>query len=84
MNFEVIVRQIDNGVLISEKTIHELEVTKPANIIDIGFRHSEQIDIISSIQDSYIPLQCKLLLESTLIEEILSSSLLLENVLFNK
>lgn len=65
MNFEVIVRQIDNGVLISEKTIHELEVTKPANIIDIGFRHSEQIDIISSIQDSYIPLQCKLLLEST-------------------
>jgi hypothetical protein len=65
MNFEVIVRQIDNGVLISEKTIHELEITKPESIIDIGFRHSEQIDIISSIQDSYIPLQCKLLLEST-------------------
>ena len=41
MNFEVIVRQIYNGVLISEKTIHELEITKPESIIDIGFRHSE-------------------------------------------
>jgi hypothetical protein len=63
VNFEVIVRQVDNGTLISEKVIHELEVTKPENIIDIGFRHSDQIDIISSIQDSYIPMQCKLLLE---------------------
>jgi len=29
--------------------------------MEIGFRHSEQVSIISIIQDSYIPLQCKLL-----------------------
>jgi len=39
MHFEVIVRQVENGTLISEKIIHELEIKRPENIIDIGFRH---------------------------------------------
>ena len=61
MNFEIIVRQVEKGKVIKESLIKEIQVSEPKSIMDIGFRHSEQISIISSIQDSYIPLQCKLL-----------------------
>jgi hypothetical protein len=61
MNFEIIVRQVEKGKVIKEFLIKEIQVSEPKSIMDIGFRHSEQVGIISSIQDSYIPLQCKLL-----------------------
>lgn len=61
MRFEIIVRQIDNETIVNEKIIKKVEIKKPETILDIGFRHVEQIEIISNIQDSYIPNQCKLL-----------------------
>jgi hypothetical protein len=64
MHLEIIVRQIENNNIVNERLIKEIEIKKPESIIDIGFRHSEQIEIIGNIQDSYIPLQCKLLLNN--------------------
>lgn len=61
MNFEIIVRQVEKGKVIKESLIKEIQVNEPKSIIDIGFRHSEQVRIISGIQENYIPLQCKLL-----------------------
>ena len=62
MNFEIIVRQVENGVIINESLIKEIKVSKPKNIQEVGFRHEEQVRIIQNIQDAYLPLQCKLLL----------------------
>lgn len=64
MNYEIIVRQVEEGKTISEKVIKEIKVNKPESIINVGFRHCEQVDIIGNIQDSYISLQCKLLLDN--------------------
>lgn len=64
MHYEIIARQIENGKIVSEKLIKKVEVKKPESIIDIGFRHCEQVEIIGGIQDAYIPLQCKLLFDN--------------------
>lgn len=64
MHFEIVVREIEDNNIIKEKVIKKIEVKKPGSIIDIGFRHCEQIEIIGNIQDSYIPLQCKLLFDN--------------------
>ena len=63
MNFEIIVRQVENGVIINESLIKEIKVNKPKNIQEVGFRHEEQVRIIQNIQDAYLPLQCKLLFD---------------------
>ena len=63
MNFEIIVRQVENGVIINESLIKEIKVSKPRNIQEVGFRHEEQVRIIQNIQDAYLPLQCKLLFD---------------------
>jgi hypothetical protein len=47
MNFEIIVRQIDNGIIINESLIKEITVAKPKNIQEVGFRHEEQVRIIA-------------------------------------
>ncbi len=46
MHFEIIVRHVDGGNIISEKLIKEIEIKKPESIIDIGFRHAEQVKIM--------------------------------------
>ena len=51
MNLEIVVRKVENGKVITEKKIKEVEVKKAATILDLGFRHKEQIDIIGSIQE---------------------------------
>jgi hypothetical protein len=53
MNFEIVVRQVEKGKVIKESLIKEIQVSEPKSIMDIGFRHSEQVSIISSIQDSF-------------------------------
>ena len=53
MNFEIIVRQVENGVIINESLIIEIKVNKPKNIQEVGFRHEEQVRIIQNIQDAY-------------------------------
>ena len=63
MNFEIVVRQVENGVIINESLIKEIKVNKPKNIQEVGFRHEEQVRIIQNIQDAYLPLQCKLLFD---------------------
>lgn len=63
MNLEIVVRKVENGKVITEKIIKEVEVKKAATILDLGFRHKEQIDIIGSIQEEYIPLQANKLSE---------------------
>ena len=63
MHYEIIVRQIDGSKIVNEKLIKEIEIKKPTNIIELGFRHCEQVDIISNIQDSYIRIQCQLLFD---------------------
>ena len=63
MNFEIIVRQVESGVIINESLIKEIKVNKPKNIQEVGFRHEEQVRIIQNIQDAYLPLQCKLLFD---------------------
>ena len=70
MHFEIIVRQLEDGEILGESLIKEIEVKKPKNIMDVGFRHSEQISIIDEIQNKYIPLQCKLLLSQVLTKKI--------------
>ena len=65
MQFEIIVRQLEDGEILGESLIKEIEVKKPKNIMEVGFRHSEQISIIDEIQNNYIPLQCKLLLSES-------------------
>ena len=38
MNFEIVVRQVENGVIINESLIKEIKVNKPKNIQEVGFR----------------------------------------------
>ena len=47
----------EQGKVASKVVVIEKEISKPEEIIDIGFRHSEQIDILKSIQDEYISQQ---------------------------
>ena len=63
MNFEIIVRQVENGVIINESLIKEIKINKPKSIQEVGFRHEAQVRIIQNIQDAYLPLQCKLLFD---------------------
>ncbi|WP_407920625.1 hypothetical protein, partial [Facilibium subflavum] len=47
----------EQGKVVSKVVVIEKEISKPEEIIDIGFRHSEQVDILKSIQDEYISQQ---------------------------
>ena len=53
MNFEIIVRQVENGVITNESLIKEIKVNKPKNIQEVGFRHEEQVRIIQPIFRGY-------------------------------
>ena len=57
MNFEIIVRKKEKGEVISEKLIKEVTIKRAETILELGFRHQEQIEIIGSIQEEYVPLQ---------------------------
>ena len=57
MNFEIIVRKKEKGEVISEKLIKEVTIKRAETILELGFRHQEQIEIICSIQEEYVPLQ---------------------------
>lgn len=57
MNFEIIVRKKEKGEVISEKLIREVEIKRAETILELGFRHKEQIEVIGAIQDEYLPMQ---------------------------
>ena len=57
MKLEIIVRQREGEKVVSEKLIKEVEVKMAKTILDLGFRHKEQVEIIGNIQEEYIPLQ---------------------------
>ena len=57
MNFEIIVRKKEKGEVVSEKLIKEVEIKRAETILELGFRHKEQIEIIGAIQDEYLPMQ---------------------------
>lgn len=57
MNFEIIVSKKERGEIVSEKLIKEVEIKRAETILELGFRHKEQIDIIGAIQDEYLPMQ---------------------------
>ena len=57
MNFEIIVRKKEKGEVISEKLIREVAIKRAETILELGFRHKEQIQIIGAIQDEYLPMQ---------------------------
>ena len=57
MNFEIIVRKKEKGEVISERLIREVEIKRAETIVELGFRHKEQIEIIGAIQDEYLPMQ---------------------------
>ena len=59
MNFEIIVRKKEKGEVVSEKLIKEVEIKRAETILELGFRHKEQIEIIGAIQDEYLPMQVK-------------------------
>ena len=48
-------RFINNDVIISGK------IMKPKKIVDLGFRHNDQIEILQKIQDSILTKQSKYL-----------------------
>ena len=48
MNFEIIVRKKEKGEVVSEKLIKEVEINRAETILELGFRHKEQIDIIGA------------------------------------
>ena len=54
MQFQIIVRQLEDGEILGESLIKEIEVKKPKNIMDVGFRHSEQISIILKTTQKFI------------------------------
>ena len=56
MNFEIIVRKKEKGEVVSEKLIKEVEIKRAETILELGFRHKEQIEIIGAIQDEYLPM----------------------------
>ncbi len=51
------------GGVVEESVIKAMEIKKLSSIMEIGFKHSEQILIISEIQSRYIPDQCNMLFE---------------------
>ena len=57
MNFEIIVRKKEKGKIVSEKLIKKVAIKRAETILELGFRHKEQIDIIGAIQDEYLPMQ---------------------------
>ena len=57
MNFEIIVRKKEKSEVVSEKLIKEVEIKRAETILELGFRHKEQIEIIGAIQDEYLPMQ---------------------------
>ena len=57
MNFEIIVRKKEKGEVVSEKVIKEVEIKRAETILELGFRHKEQVEIIGAIQGEYLPLQ---------------------------
>lgn len=54
---------MEDGKVVAEKIIKEVEVKMATTIVELGFRHKEQIDIIGSIQEEYIALQANKLSE---------------------
>ena len=50
MNFEIIVRKKEKGKVISEKLIREVEIKRAKTILELGFRHKEQIGIIGAMK----------------------------------
>lgn len=63
MHLEIIVRKREGGAVVEESLIKEIKIKKPTSIMEIGFKHSEQVSIISEIQSRYIPDQCSMLFE---------------------
>ena len=46
MNFGIIVSKKEKGEVVSEKLIKEVEIKRAETILELGFRHKEQIEIM--------------------------------------
>jgi hypothetical protein len=57
MQLEIIVRQRSGKKILSEELIHSEQIREPQNLLELGFRHEEQVKMLEKIQSSYIPLQ---------------------------
>ena len=57
MNFKIIVRKKEKGKIVSEKLIKKVAIKRVETILELDFRHKEQIDIIGAIQDEYLSMQ---------------------------
>ncbi len=75
MDFEIIVRKKEKGEVVSERLIKKVEIKRAETILELGFRHKEQIGIIGAIQDEYIPLQVEKISEKSSREAHCSTSL---------
>lgn len=54
---------VQTGNIISSQTVHDDKVSKPIDNMSLGYRHQEQIEIISSLQDFKLNPQLKLISE---------------------
>jgi hypothetical protein len=55
---QIVVERLDeSGIVVKRNIVGYKEIKKPEAIIDIGLRHSEQIDVITEIQDTVIEAQ---------------------------
>jgi len=52
---------VESGEVLSDIVIYSKEVSKPINMVDLGYRHKEQIDILSSLQDFKLNHQTELI-----------------------
>ncbi len=64
----IVVEKIDlqnNEKILSRESITDIDIKSPDNIIDLGLRHSAQIDILQMIQDKLLAEQAPLLKSTT-------------------
>ena len=63
-HIRIIVESVDdNGELIEKEIVMTKNIAKPEGIIDLGFRHSEQIDILRHVQQQLLNKQSVFLKE---------------------
>ena len=61
VKFRISVECISENETATRKEIKEYKIDKPENILELGFRHTEQIEIIQKIQDELLAIQSKYL-----------------------
>ena len=61
--FQILTKRLVDGKVVEEKIITDVLIKEVKSIKDLGFNHKEQIDIVTSCQDSLLEAQSNSLFE---------------------